>query len=63
MGNLTMYSDGRQLLVFLRAYGKDIRGIQINNTYFNWNNTVNNRYIYLGYRNVNEGQVQEYTPV
>lgn len=59
MGNLTMYSEGRQLLVFLRAYGKDIRGIQINNTYFNWNNTVNNRYIFLGYRNVNEGQVQE----
>jgi len=59
VGNLTMYSEGRQLLVFLRAYGKDIKGIRINNTYFDWNNTVDNRYIFLGYRNVNEGQVQE----
>ncbi len=59
MGNLTIYSDGRQLLVFLRAYGKDIKGIQLNNTYFNWNKTVDNRYIFLGYINVNEGKVQE----
>lgn len=59
MDNLTIYSEGRQLLVFLRAYGKDIKDIQINNTYFDWNNTVNNRYVFLGYRNVNEGQVQK----
>ncbi|MGF7119006.1 DUF2206 domain-containing protein [Methanobacterium oryzae] len=59
IGNLTMYSDGRELLVFFRAYGKDIKGIQLNNTYFHYNNTINDRYLYLGHLNVNGGKIQE----
>lgn len=58
-GNLTIYSEGRGLLIFFRAYGSDIKNIQLNNTYFNWNKRVNNRYIFLGYLNVKEGKVQE----
>ena len=57
MDNYTTYSEGRGLIVFLTAYGNDSTKMNLNNSFFSWNKTVNKGYIYLGYLNVNKNEV------
>lgn len=57
MDNYTTYSEGRGLIVFLTAYGNDSTSMNLNNSIFSWNKTVNSGYIYLGYLNVNKNEV------
>ncbi len=57
MGNYTTYSEGRGLIVFLTAYGSQSTTMNLNNSIFSWNKTVNEGYIYLGYLNVNKNEV------
>lgn len=57
MDNLTVYSDGREVARFLTAYGTNISSENINSSYFGWNRTINNGYIYLGYVNVNNQKI------
>ncbi len=57
MDNYTTYSEGRGLIVFLTAYGNESTNMNLNNSIFSWNKTVNSGYIYLGYLNVNKNEV------
>ncbi len=57
MDNYTTYSEGRGLIVFLTAYGSQSATMNLNNSIFSWNKTVNGGYIYLGYLNVNKSEV------
>ena len=57
MDNYTTYSEGRGLIVFLTAYGNQSATMNLNNSIFSWNKTVNGGYIYLGYLNVNKNEV------
>ncbi len=56
LNNLTIYSDGRENSRFNLA---DLRGSNINSTFFQWNKTVNSGYIYLGYLNIKKKEVLE----
>ncbi|MGB9979498.1 DUF2206 domain-containing protein [Methanobacterium sp.] len=58
MNNYTTYSEGRGLIVFLTAYGSGGTNMNLNNSLFSWNKTVDEGYIYLGYLNVNKNKVQ-----
>ena len=57
MDNYTTYSEGRGLIVFLTAYGSESTNMNLNNSIFSWNKSVNSSYIYLGYLNVNKNEV------
>lgn len=57
MDNYTTYSEGRGLIVFLTAYGNESTNMNLNNSIFSWNKSVNRSYIYLGYLNVNKNEV------
>ena len=57
MDNYTTYSEGRGLIVFLTAYGNESTNMNLNNSIFSWNKTVNSGYIYLGYLNANKNEV------
>lgn len=57
MDNYTTYSEGRGLIVFMAAYGNDSTKMNLNNSFFSWNKTVNSGYIYLGYINTNKNEV------
>lgn len=57
IGNLTVYSDGREDSRFLTAYGANSSNIKVNESYFGWNKTIDRGYIYLGYVNVNDNQI------
>jgi uncharacterized membrane protein len=57
INNFTIYSDGREVARFLTAYGTDITSQNINSSYFGWNKTADTGYFYLGYVNVNNGQL------
>ena len=58
MDNYTTYSEGRGLIIFLTAYGSESATMNLNNSLFSWNKSINNGYIYLGYLNVNKNQAQ-----
>ena len=55
--NLTIYSDGSDNSRFLTAYGNNINNVNLNGSFFGWNQSINQGYIYLGYVNVNNNQV------
>jgi uncharacterized membrane protein len=46
MDNYTTYSEGRGLIVFLTAYGNDSTKMNLNNSFFSWNKTVNRIYLF-----------------
>lgn len=60
VGNLTVYSDGREVSRFLTAYGINITNQNINSSYFGWNKTIDRGYIYLGYVNVNDQKIIDF---
>ena len=55
--NLTIYSDGSDNSRFLTAYGRNTNNVNLNGSFFGWNQSINQGYIYLGYVNVNNNQV------
>jgi len=57
INNLTVYSDGREVARFLTAYGPWVTNENINSSFFAWNQTIDDGYIYLGYVNVHNMKI------
>jgi uncharacterized membrane protein len=57
INNLTVYSDGREVARFLTAYGPGVTNENINSSFFAWNQTIDEGYIYLGYVNIHNMKI------
>ena len=55
--NLTIYSDGREVSRFFTAYGENIQDRKINDSFFGWNQTIEEGYIFLGHVNVRNNRI------
>jgi uncharacterized membrane protein len=55
--NLTIYSDGREVSRFFTAYGENIQDRKINDSFFGWNQTIEEGYIFLGHVNVRNDRI------
>lgn len=55
--DLTIFSDGREVSRFFTAYGENIHNRKINDSFFGWNQSIKEGYIFLGVVNVQRGQV------
>jgi uncharacterized membrane protein len=57
LDDLTIYSDGREVARFFTAYGENIQNRKINDSFFGWNQTIDQGYIFLGYVNVQNNRI------
>ncbi|MEN6329382.1 MAG: DUF2206 domain-containing protein [Methanobacteriaceae archaeon] len=57
LNDLTIYSDGREVSRFFTAYGENIQNRKINDSFFGWNQTIDQGYIFLGYVNTQNNRV------
>jgi uncharacterized membrane protein len=55
--DLTIYSDGREVARFFTAYGENIQNRKINDSFFGWNQTIDDGYIFLGYVNIQNKRI------
>ena len=59
LNNSTTYIDGREITRFTLAYGTDTKDLNLNASFFAFNKTVPDGYIYLGKMNVEKQEVIE----